>query len=405
MFTAEQLLHPISEAQPAGANLSFSSELDAIALARKFDDPSLDQGEWVTDLKEADWDFVEQRCAALLAGQSKDLRLAVWLTEAAAQQHQLRGLAEGYRVLAGLCEQFWDLGLYPEADDGDQDQRIGNLSWILARTPALVRAMPLTESRNGGYSTIDFETARKRASNGGGNGGSNGSSNGSDGGASGDAPKLADMEAAKRNNSPQFCAAFVADAQYCVDALRQLEQAADARLGADSPGFAAARDALQAMLHAMPAASVSAGAAGMGMGAGAGIGSGAGIGNGTWIGNGAENGNGGAAHLHAGSAGSAHAADHVAGHATDRGADHAGAYAQQRPAAPGAIETRAQAIAQLRAVAQFFRVTEPHSPVSYFAEKAASAGEQDLHTWLRSVIKDGASLSHIEELLGVQPPN
>jgi type VI secretion system protein ImpA len=54
-------------------------------------------------------------------------------------------------------------------------------------------------------------------------------------------------------------------------------------------------------------------------------------------------------------------------------------------------------------VADFFRRTEPHSPVSYFADKAANAGEQDLHEWLRSVVKDPASMAHIEELLGVKP--
>ena len=122
MFTAEQLLIPISDSKPCGDNMAFSSELDAIAHARKFDDPSLAQGAWETELKEADWDFVVDRCAKLLKEKSKDLRLAVWLTEAAAKQHHLRGLGEGYRLLAGLCDQFWDLGLYPDADDGDNDQ-------------------------------------------------------------------------------------------------------------------------------------------------------------------------------------------------------------------------------------------------------------------------------------------
>src|SRR4051812_33943532 len=119
MFSAEQLLNPISADQPAGADLSFTPDLDAITLARKFDDPSLDQGEWVTDLKEADWDFVVKKCAALLETRSKDLRLAVWLTEAAAKKHQVRGLAEGFRVLSGLIEQYWDQGLYPESDGDD----------------------------------------------------------------------------------------------------------------------------------------------------------------------------------------------------------------------------------------------------------------------------------------------
>jgi type VI secretion system protein ImpA len=343
MFTAEQLLIPIDSSHPSGMDMAFSPELDAIAQARKFDDPSLARGEWVTDLKEADWQFVVKRCTALLAEKTKDLRLAVWLTEAAAKQHGLRGLGEGLRLLAGLCEQFWDQGLYPLADGSDQEQRIGNLSWILSRTPALVREMPVTEGRGSAWSMVDFDAARKRA-------------------AGPDAelpPRLADMEAARRANSPAFVAAFREDAQYCLDALNRLEQAADARLGADGPSFAAAREAVQSMLHAMPAAQ------------------------------------------------SAPSAQPGAQQPTAVDANTA-------PVAPvpvsvrtgdGDIRSRADAIAQLRAVARFFRETEPHSPVSYFAEKAANAGEQDLHTWLRSVIKDQGSLAHIEELLGVPPSN
>ena len=345
MYSAQELLQPISDAQPAGADLSFSPDLDAIAQARKFDDPSLDQGEWVTDLKEADWPYVVARCAALLQEKSKDLRLAVWLTEAGARCHDLRGLGEGYLLIAGLCDQYWDRGLYPLAEDGDNDQRIGNLSWILARTPGLVREIGLTE--NGDYSTIDFEAARKRTSS-----GNEEQQN--------RAPKLADMEAARRNNSAQFKAAMRADAQFCIDALQQLERVTDAKLGNESPGYSSARDALQTLLHTLPATG----------------------------------------------------ADGAAAYGTLGGAvpDSGDAPAQDQPAAntpamparPGVIQNRAQAVAQLRAVAEFFRRTEPHSPASYFAEKAAAAGEQDLHTWLRSVVKDQASLAHIEELLGVQ---
>jgi len=174
------------------------------------------------------------------------------------------------------------------------------------------------------------------------------------------------MEAARRANSPAFAVTFRADAQYCLDALNRLEQVADAQLGTDSPGFAAAREAVQAMLHALPAAAASAPA----------------------------------------SAASAPAAQPVAGQPAQADAAVYGTAAQpQAQVVQGPIRSRADAIAQLRAVAQFFRETEPHSPVSYFAEKAANAGEQDLHTWLRSVIKDQGSLAHIEELLGVPPSN
>lgn len=330
MFVAEQLLHPISADQPSGADLSFAPELDAINKARKFDDPSLDQGEWLTDLKEADWEFVVARCAALLEQKSKDLRLAVWLAEAGAKKHRMRGLAEGLRVLAGLFEQFWDRGLFPEADGDDHDQRIGNLSWILARVPALLREMPVTDGNGSRYSLIDFDMARKNPNN----------------------PdlKLADLDNAKRANSARFKTEFAADAAYCLDAILLLERAADDRLGNDSPGFSNAREAVKTMLHLMPSESTPAPAP-------------------VPTYDTLENDQGPAA-VHSGP--------------------------------PGAIRTRADAIAQLRAVAGFFRRTEPHSPVSYFADKAANAGEQDLHEWLRSVVKDPGSLSHIEELLGVK---
>ncbi|HBF50973.1 MAG TPA: type VI secretion system protein TssA, partial [Massilia sp.] len=68
----------------------------------------------------------------------------------------------------------------------------------------------------------------------------------------------------------------------------------------------------------------------------------------------------------------------------------------------GPLQSRAQALAQLRAVAEFFRQTEPHSPVAYLADKAASWGEQPLHVWLKTVVKDAAALSHVDELLGIE---
>lgn len=336
MFAAESLLLPISDSQPSGADLSFSSDLDAITEAQKFDDPSLDQGEWLTDLKEADWDFVVRKCAALLEKSSKDLRLAVWLTEAGAKKYHMRGLAEGLRVVAGLFDQFWDLGLYPESDGDDHDQRARNLNWILAKLPALLREMPVTDGNGSRYSLVDFEMARKNPQ--------------------GDV-KLTDLENAKRANSPKFRTEFEADAKYLAEALAALEKVSDARLGHDSPGFSAARDAVQTMVHLMPARVQPA------------------------------------------------AATHEE-NAPQQAAEVSNAAAPQVVSGPpGAITTRQQAISQLRAVADFFRRTEPHSPVSYFADKAANAGEQDLHEWLRSVIKDQASMAHIEELLGVKAPD
>ena len=77
-----------------------------------------------------------------------------------------------------------------------------------------------------------------------------------------------------------------------------------------------------------------------------------------------------------------------------------GAAATQVMMIGAAIQNRAQALAQLRIVAEFFRATEPHSPVAYLADKAAHWGELPLHLWLRSVIKDPAAIADLDELLG-----
>jgi type VI secretion system protein ImpA len=70
---------------------------------------------------------------------------------------------------------------------------------------------------------------------------------------------------------------------------------------------------------------------------------------------------------------------------------------------PGPVQTRAQALQQLREVSAFFKRTEPHSPVAYLADKAVAWAEMPLHEWLRRVVKDQGSMSHLQELLGIEP--
>ena len=118
MLQFNQLLDPISADSPSGQDVTFSPDVDAINKARQFDDPSLEQGEWVTDVKEADWDFVYEKCLKLIATQSKDLRVAAWLVEAAAKTKQFDGLAAGFELLARLCDNYWDT-LHPQIEDND----------------------------------------------------------------------------------------------------------------------------------------------------------------------------------------------------------------------------------------------------------------------------------------------
>lgn len=187
MLNIPQLLQPVSPEQPCGGDLTYSADMDQIVHARQQDDPALDQGVWVTALKQADWPLVVSRCATLIETRSKDLRLAVWLAEALALTQGPRGLGDGFAVLAGLCEHFWD-GLFPLGEEGDYDQRIGNLRWLANRTPAMLRQWQQA------HGTV-----------------------------------------------------LHADAEYCTAMLHQLEQVCDARMGIDGPSFTAARDGLLAL--------------------------------------------------------------------------------------------------------------------------------------------------------------
>jgi type VI secretion system protein ImpA len=323
----EQLLAPVSAASPCGDAIAFSADMDAIAAARQADDPSIEQGAWVTTLKEADWKFVASRSAQLIEKRSKDLQLAVWLAEARARTAGLRGLADGLLLVAALCERYWD-HVHPLPDEGGFEQRIGNLCWIGARAPQLIMEMPVTEGARA-FSMRDVEAARARG-----------------------AEALADIDAARRRSSGAFYESLMRDCDHCAAAIGDLERIVDERLGADGPGFTQAKSALQELIHFVTPMAREGGALPEAL-------------------------------------------------AAPQAGPVSGAFAAASPAASGPIQTRAQALAQLRAVAAFFRSTEPHSPVAYLADKAAHWGEQPLHVWLRAVVKDDASFAHLEELLGI----
>jgi type VI secretion system protein ImpA len=324
MQNLERLLVPVSADRPCGEDLAFSSEIDAIVRARQADDPSLEQGAWVTELKEADWKFVARQCAQLIEKRSKDLQLAVWLAEASVRTLGPRALGDSLLLTAMLCERYWD-GLYPLPDEDGVERRIGNLAWLAARIAPWLRGVPLTEGPDG-HALRDFDVARMQG---------------------GEA--LAKLEAARQRTSTAFYENLMRDCEHCAAAIDRLERSADAVLGADGPSFSAARSGLESLvLFIKPALKEAAAPA-----------------------------------------------------RAEEGAIVVAAAGTPAMAAGGPLQSRAQALAQLRAVADYFRRTEPHSPVAYLADKAAHWGEQPLHVWLRSVVKDDAAFAHIEELLGV----
>jgi type VI secretion system protein ImpA len=339
MLDIDALLRPIPGESPAGEDLSFSAEFDAIQEARRSDDATLDQGDWVTELKSADWNGVMRQCGDLLESRSKDLRLAAWMAEACTRTDGFAGLADGYRLVAGLCERYWD-NLHPAAEEGEQELRVGNLSWMLSQSIAWMHTIPLTDAPDGRYNVVDLEVAAR--------------ANGNDRQDPAGHPDTARIDAARAATPFEFYRQLAAQVPLAQEALRELERVVDTRLGQNGPSFSATRDALDAV----------AGSA-LRMAAAAGV-------------------------VLPGDA--AQAAKDAKGNGT---------VPSSVPQASGPITTRREALLQLQQVAEFFRRTEPHSPVAYLADRAARWGNMPLHVWLGTVLKDNPALGQLQELLGV----
>src|SRR5881296_2630003 len=95
---SDNLLDPISDEQPAGVDLRWSPEWDRIREARRSDD-GLDSGKWAKrEQKSADWRLARELAASLLRDRSKDLQLALWLTEANLHLDGFAGLRDGLRI-------------------------------------------------------------------------------------------------------------------------------------------------------------------------------------------------------------------------------------------------------------------------------------------------------------------
>ena len=343
-MATEALLVALTESSPTGADLSFSSDFDRIQEMRRADDPTLSQGEWVTELKSADWPGVASACEALLAEKTKDLRVAGWLLEAWCKLRGYAGLADGLDLAHGLCAAFW-ADLHPQPDDGDFELRIGALSRLLLQVVQQAPALALLHHQERAFSLNDIQSARLLAA-------SIAKSTNPDKIATAGKVTVDDITKAQRATPVASLGTAADECRRAIDALAALQAVVDAHLGADGPSFAPAREALEDVLRSVEKLHREAGGA-------------------------------------PGSAASALADDSgTAGTAAFSG---------------GAPATRAQALAQLRQVAAFFRATEPHSPVAYLAERAAHWGELPLHEWLRLVVKDGGTLSQLEELLAIPP--
>lgn len=157
-LSIDELLAPISEERPAGEDITVAPEWQTINEARRKDR--------LLGRQNTDWPMLREVLVDCLAHKAKDLRLAMWLTEAEVKLHGFAGLRDSFRLLSGLITNFWDSGLYPEADGGDLQFRAMPLVWMSGPDDTLadaIREVPLTARGDSGanYSYRDYTTSRR----------------------------------------------------------------------------------------------------------------------------------------------------------------------------------------------------------------------------------------------------
>lgn len=357
MLETESLLRPIREGAPAGDNLrgdpsptsiyyrikdARNSARSVERAAQQSDDPQRAPA--------ADWRPVLELAPKALAESSKDLEIAAWLIEAQVRESGFAGLCEGLVLVRRLVETFWD-GLHPLPDEEGMATRVAPLAGLNgddAEGTLLVPIgmVPLLHDDAGPLSAWLYRAARELA-------------------AIVDpevkqrrieagAATLERFQVAVSSADPAELFTRLDEVERCLRELEALASALDERAGKASPPVSSIRQALQDVLDCLR-------------------------------------------YLTKGLSRPAESAA-----APQAGEPAAGARAAV--SAPGTIATRQDAIEALRRVRDYFRASEPHSPLSYVIDQGIRWSQLPLPVLVSELIPDPGALASFQMRTGVPTP-
>jgi len=242
----EGLLNPIPGENPSGQNLRYDPVYDKIREARRTEDELQLSEEaaksdiWATSVKKADFVQVIKLATEVLSKRSKDLQIAVWLTEALLAQERVPGLTQGLNLVRGLMENFWDT-LYPEIEDGDLEMRLGPLEWVGSLLDAQVRKVPLTKNK---LDWFKFQESRRV--------GYERDTEGNEAKTAARQTAIADkkctgeeFDAAVKMTGDAFYQQMTADLAAAMEATQTLETLCDEKFGRSAPNFANLKKAIE----------------------------------------------------------------------------------------------------------------------------------------------------------------
>lgn len=359
----DALLAPIGDSSPTGESLrdDFSpvSPYQLIKTARnqaRLAERKLMEDDQAEGVDKPDWRPILEQGRKLISEKSKDLEVAAWMIEALIRIHGFAGLRDGFRLARELCERFWE-GLHPLPGEDGVAQRVAALAGLngIEGDGTLIgpiNRVPLTEGKSEGpFSRADYKQAAEI-----------------DGIADPlrqaqrierGAVTTQQFERSARECSPAFVIDLQDDLKQAVEEFDALTSLLDERCGNAPDGEPLAppssniRSTLEDCLRIVE----------------------------------------GVAKIVLPQPEETSAGD--GGHG---GTGNGGESVGKR------LQNRNEAFQTLLRVAQFFKDTEPHSPVSYALEQAVRWGRMPLPDLLSELIPDSTARESVFKLVGIAPP-
>ncbi|MBN9563725.1 MAG: type VI secretion system protein TssA [Alphaproteobacteria bacterium] len=356
------LLAPIPGDLPVGIDLrkDFSPQSpyyrlrDARAEAREMErrldnnDPDA-KGEPSTQ-----WRAVRDIALKALTEQTKDLEIAAWLAEALVRQDGFAGLTVGIGLLAGLVEGFWSSDLYPMPDEDGVVTRVAPITGLNGeggdgtlmqpiRKQVLFEAPDLGPVSYWQYNqSVELQKITEPPRR--------------EARLKAGVVPLDDLQKAARAVPAAHFAGLRARVKAALAAWARMSERLDAEAGREAPPTSRVRDILQDILeianqYAPPET------------------------------------------------------DEPVEQATEAEAVPDGETAPSTvPAASARAITREDMLKELGRIADYFRRTEPHSPLAYTLEEAVRRGRLTWPELLAEVVPDDGARSAILVMLGIRPP-
>ena len=151
------VLIPIPGLRPAGEDIrGLKLWVDLRAARPKPFDAAGDNAWQRADAVVTDWVSYGEMVEHALCTRSKDLELALSLTEARTRTRGFAGARDGLWMVRGLIEGFADEGLYPLADDGDMETQYGPLYWLNEKFSEVLHEVELTLTSEGTNYSLNY---------------------------------------------------------------------------------------------------------------------------------------------------------------------------------------------------------------------------------------------------------